>query len=78
MDENMMPVGEPKKKKKVWIIVVAVLLLIFFFAPVISSGKVPKTRAESYFCQTHGCGLLYFVTPYQFVKGWVGVNYFGE
>lgn len=60
--------------KKYIIIAIAVttFLEIFFVAPFISSDAVFMTKLQkekaNIFCATHGCGLIWLITPYEYVK----------
>ena len=60
--------------KIIKIILVVIFLLIFFFLPIIPSDFLPKTKEGEIFCQTHSCGAIMALTPFQFVKSYINTK----
>ncbi len=59
-------------RKYVIILLIVLLLGVFFFLPIIPGNSVFRTekqqKSHDDFCATGLCGLLYSLTPFQFVK----------
>lgn len=59
-------------KQALIIVIVVVLLGIFFLFPFLPSNSVYMTKSQKeqskIFCESHGCGLISYYTPFMFLK----------